>query len=365
MSRDSRMSVLMVGVGPETRGGMWSVAKGYIDSPQLSAAVNLRYVATSESLDASFAAKAKRAFVGIREARDLLRQGSVDLAHIHMAERGSFFRKAAVVALARMRRVPVVLHMHGGSFDRFFENAPRWLRAYIRRTLNSAQRIVVLGDRFAELYRAIGVDPLKIEILPNAVVVPETNPYDVDSRDVVYLGLLSRNKGIIEYLDAIAEIDDKRDFEYRFKFFGPEGDVDLVAEIGQRGLGSRVVYGGFLDAEQRAKQLSRSCILVLPSHFEVFPMCVIEAMAYGIPVVSTDVGSVSDAITDGDNGVLVGPSDSVALADAVSGLLAHRETRLSMSEAAYAIASSRYSMESHVRKLLDIYRDIIREGRSS
>lgn len=353
------MRVLMTGVDPETRGGMWTVASGYLNSRAYREAVDVEYVATSTRYEASAPAKLLRAVTSLSKVRRLLGGGKYDLVHAHMSERGSFFRVERIVQSARWTGVPVVLHMHGGSFDSFYDEASEGLRKRIRKTLQAASRVIVLGNRFADMYREIGVDADRLVVLPNAVEVPGKNGYDPAAPDVTYLGLMSRDKGIPEYLDALTGL---RETGKRFALFGPKGDIDPVVEIGARGLEGVAAYGGFLETEGKEEQLSSSCMLVLPSHFEVFPMCVIEAMAHGVPVVSTRVGSVPEAIEDGVNGLLVPPRDADALRTAIECLLGDEVLRLRLSAAGYETARAGYSMDCHVARLLGVYRAVVKEG---
>lgn len=361
MLLNKKLKILMVGVGEETQGGMWAVAQGYLNSREYALFADVSYVATSTSVTSSKTQKAVRAISGLESIRKKLASREFDLVHVHMAERGSFFRKALVMLLAEHFNVPVVLHMHGGEFDDFFRQASERLRHFVRTALRKADRVIVLGKRFEELYASIGVDPSKIVVIPNAVDVPSQNPYDVESKDVTFLGLVSNSKGLPEYFDAIERCAPLLDTRTHFKLFGPIGDFDPNHEIEKRAIGKIVSYGGFLDAEGKDEQLRRSCVLVLPSRFEVFPLCVIEAMAYGVPVVVTDVGSINEAVTNGVSGMLVSPQDVDELASALMAILGDSARRSKMSEAAYATAVDRYSMASHVSNVERVYREVLRE----
>lgn len=91
-------------------------------------------------------------------------------------------------------------------------------------------------------------------------------------------------------------------------------------------------------------------------------MCVIEAMAYGVPVVSTRVGAVSEAVEDGVSGILVKPYDAEGLRLALCGALSDRKKRIRMSEASYRTVCERYSLDAHVANLLHVYEEVVKEG---
>ena len=349
----------MTGVDRATKGGMWTVASNYLESPVYRESVNVDYVATATRYEASVFSKAVRSFTSIMKIGKSLRKERFDLVHIHMSERGSYFRAEAISRIAHRMGVPVVIHMHGGSFDSFYNGASDRLQRRIRSTLNGAGRVITLGGKFADECRGIGVDPSRVVILPNAVSIPSINNYNPDAADVTYLGRISIDKGVLEYLDAIAQLDGEVVYGRRFMLFGPECGLDAEREMASRSLSGRAFYGGFLDAIDKELQFDRSCMLVLPSRFEVFPMCVLEAMAHGVPVVSTEVGSVSDVIENGENGILVKPRSAGALCDAMGRLLGDRELRLKMSRMAYKTVKEHYSLETHIKKLIEIYREVM------
>ena len=91
-------------------------------------------------------------------------------------------------------------------------------------------------------------------------------------------------------------------------------------------------------------------------------MCIVEAMACGVPVVATDVGSVGDAVEDGVTGRLVPPKDSRALADCIAKVIDDEDTLLNMSHAAHLKANRMYSMEAHMTRIIDVYRVILEGG---
>ena len=358
MNDMQRMRVLMIGVGPETQGGMWSVVAGYLESGALKSRVDIEYVATATRVSASRLAKLKKAIRGFRKISALLKTGCFALVHIHMSERGDFFRGAISILMAKRKRLPVVLHMHGGSFKTFYGDASNLLKRLIVNVLNKADRVIVLGKVFEEFFLSLGLDASRVVVLPNAVEVPGLNDCKSDARDVLYLGVISRDKGIIDYLDAIRLLPDDVTDRRLFKLFGPLSDIDIEKEIERRHLKGTVVYGGYLSPSEKSREFGKSCLLVLPSHFEVLPMVLIEAMAYGVPVVATDVGSVSEMVEDGINGLLVKPYDSASLATALQRMLADEDMRSACGAAAYETARSRYSMDGHIKRLVEIYQSI-------
>ena len=100
-------------------------------------------------------------------------------------------------------------------------------------------------------------------------------------------------------------------------------------------------------------------VFVLPSRFEGFPLTVIEAMLAELPVVASDVGSVREAVLDGDTGLLVAPEDPEALARAVGALLADPARRRAMGQQGRRRALERFTVEAMARRFESLYDEIL------
>src|SRR5438046_966010 len=70
----------------------------------------------------------------------------IDVAHVNIAARGSSVRKPVIVWTCRLARIPVVLHLHGGRYEEFFQRLPRPAKAFLRATFRRAHTVIVLGD---------------------------------------------------------------------------------------------------------------------------------------------------------------------------------------------------------------------------
>ncbi len=99
-------------------------------------------------------------------------------------------------------------------------------------------------------------------------------------------------------------------------------------------------------------------VYVNPSDFEGLPVSILEAMALARPIVATEVGGVPSVITD-TTGVLVPPADPQALADAVADLLEEPERAASLGRAARALAERSYGLDRMVRRLEEIYDEVL------
>lgn len=136
---------------------------------------------------------------------------------------------------------------------------------------------------------------------------------------------------------------------------------DLVDLARRSGVSERVEFRGWTDEAPAA--LAEFDVFVLPSRNEGFPLSVVEAMLARLPVVASDVGSVSEAVVDGETGLLVPPDDGERLGEALRVLLEDADRRKAMGEAGRARALGRFTAEVMARSFDELYREVSRGGR--
>jgi glycosyltransferase involved in cell wall biosynthesis len=217
------------------------------------------------------------------------------------------------------------------QFQRSRDLRIAWLKVVRDLTLWGADRYVIpsasLGALAGEWHL---VDGDRIVVLPNPISVPLLGDRDelrrrhgLDGPTLVFAGRLSLQKSLDVALRAVAAVDG---VALVLAGDGPErGRLDAV--VAELGLGGRV---RFLGAQPRAtvlELLAAADAELLSSGWENFPHSLIEGLAVGTPVISTDVGGVGEIVTDGLNGLLVPPDDPEALAGAIRRFFADEELR--------------------------------------
>jgi glycosyltransferase involved in cell wall biosynthesis len=309
--------VLVVGPGPGSAGGVWTVIATVLASP-LGERLALRHVATHR--DGSGREKLTAAAVGVgRVALALLRR-QADVVWVHMSADFSFRRKTAVVALARAARLPVMLHVHDGTFDAWYRRAAAPERAVVRTVLRAADVVVALTPSWER--RLHDIARCRTTAIMNPVVVPPAPPDDgrVAGR-VVAIGRLGEHKGSPVLVRALARIAAGRP-EAHLVLAG-DGDHEGVRREAERlGVADRVETRAWLSPADVAGLLRTASVFALPSRGEGMPMALLEAMAHALPVVVTPVGGIPDLVREDVHGRFVPPDDPEALAEALDALLA-------------------------------------------
>lgn len=347
--------VLMVGVDRSTKGGMWSVAENYLQDAGLRRDVKLRYVATAS---AGGAIRKIACFgAGLVSILGNLIIRRPDVVHLHMSERGSVRRKALIAGLARRFGCKVLIHMHGAEFQTWYESLDERGQRRVRDCLDSTDCILILGGYWRGFISGLVKDEAKIRVLYNAVSAPAQNPYDPHAQNLLFLGEVGERKGVYDLLAAMKRIDAQLPEETRLLLYGPNPEGDIQQRIRQQGLDGRVQYCGWADRAKKAEAFAQTAVNVLPSYHEGLPMTLLEAMAHGIPCITTNVAAIPEAV-DEENGVLLQPGDVPALADAILGMIRDADARRRKSAQAHQRVQTMFSMEAHKRSLLQIYAEL-------
>jgi colanic acid/amylovoran biosynthesis glycosyltransferase len=146
-------------------------------------------------------------------------------------------------------------------------------------------------------------------------------------RRLLFTGRLAGVKGVPVLLEALARLRDEHpDVELALAGDGPDR-AQLEAEAQRLGVADRVRFLGYQSSDHVRCLLQETDVFVLPSFAEGVPVVLMEAMASGVPVVSTRVAGVAELVEHGVSGFVVPPGDVVALADAIDALLADAELR--------------------------------------
>jgi glycosyltransferase involved in cell wall biosynthesis len=227
---------------------------------------------------------------------------------------------AAAIGLARMIGVPSVVKVHGSDINVLAKRPGP--RRSLERNLPRAARIVAVSRPLADAVVELGVERERVAVVQNGVDGSLFHPRDrdearrslglpVDGKRIVYVGRLEETKGVIDLLDAFAQIDD------------PSLHLTLVgggaakAECEKRAI-SRVQLAGPRPLEEIPRWMAAADVVTLPSWNEGTPNVILEAFACGRPVVATCVGGIPDLVTDAKLGELVPARDVNALAKALA-----------------------------------------------
>lgn len=351
------MNVLMVGVDESTKGGMWTVVENYLKDKSFVEANNLLYIPTAITgcplfSKLLFTAKA------YRKIQRIFFTKKIDITHVHMSERASIKRKGCVMRYAKKRGSKIVLHMHGAEFEVLYKQMSLKKQVEVRKILDLADKVIILGEYWRDFISSILKHPERIQVVYNAVSVPKTYCYDKSSNRVLFLGAVSKRKGIPILLDALQNTSDSISEQCIVDIYGPDVEGNIEREISNRKLDTWVHYCGWLNKEEKKTILAHTSVNVLPSYNEGLPMTLLEAMSYGIPSITTNVAAIPEAINV-KNGIVLQPGNVDELSKALKELILNQPKREQLSLKAYQDAVKRFSIEKHIAVIQDIYKELM------
>ena len=342
---------VMIGTAFATRGGIASVvgvyrASGFLDRHAIV------YLETHS--DGGRAAKL-RALAGAIAAfwRILLTDG-IQLLHVHLSSRASFWRKLLFLLPAYAFGVPTILHLHGSEFAVFYERECGPIRRrLVRFAFDRAAAVIALSQTWQRWLGGISTNP-NIQVIYNPVSVPPPTAWAARSSDILFLGRIGVRKGSYDLIDAFSRAR-RADPGARLRM-GGDGDAAKAGRIADTlGIGGRVDLLGWTSGDDRSRHLATAGLYALPSYHEGLPMSILEAMAAGLPVLSCPVGGIGEAIDDGVEGFLVPPGDIPALEQRLRLLLTDRPLAERMGAAARARVERQFSVETLMPRLDALY----------
>lgn len=353
----NQLKILMLGESLGKQGGIVSVEKLILG--QAPSEVQIQHISTLED-----GSRVHKIVIFGRASWELLRRlmrKEADLVHIHLSERGSTFRKAILTLIALLFRKPVVMHAHGSEFPDFFLKLPESIKQGLIWIFRKCTLFIVLSESWKNFYiNSLGLEAGKVLVLPNPVKLPSQVPYRKGSPKVsfVFFGRIGQRKGVFDLIRAFAALHFEQKAGSRLTLAG-DGEVEQARKLVESlDLTNQVTVLDWLGPDQRDALLSKADVFVLPSYNEGLPMALLEAMAWGLPVITTPVGGIPELITQGQNGLLVNPGNIQELSGSIEALIENETLRLSLGSAARASVLS-FDIENYCSSLVSSYRSIL------
>ena len=287
----------------------------------------------------------------------LIKTQHFDVAHLHVAERGSFWRKAILLNLFKKNNIKVILHHHGAEFEDFYLNCSVKKQGWIRNTLEKADVNIVLSSRLIPMIKDKANDA-NVKVPYNAVKTYDKNPYALTSTNVLFLGRLNERKGVFDLLHVIKRLDKVIPSNIHFFLCGDEGEEKVKKMANSLHIMHRIDHIGWINSTQKKDFLKRTMINCLPSYNEGLPMTILETMAAGIPNVSTAIASIPEVISDGKNGFLISPGDKDALYNKLLTLINNSDLRMKFSNSSYISINKVFSLDTHITLLKELYNSL-------
>jgi glycosyltransferase involved in cell wall biosynthesis len=296
---------------------------------------------------------ASRAYRRIRESGF-----EPDVIHAHVYGAG-----VPAIRIGKREGIPVVVTEQFTGFPRrTLDRAEVRKARYVYENAALGLPVSLHLQRSIEAYDIHG----RFEVVPNVVDTSlffsaEHTPKQGEPKRMVFVGNLepTQHKGFPILLSALVRLGERRS-DWRLDVIGegPERP-EYERRVEAAGLSAQVTFHGARPKAAIAEMMRGSDLFVLPSRFDNLPCVIVEALASGLPVVSTTVGGIPEMVYEGA-GVLVAPDDAPALADALDRVLSNLGSFDRAKTA--AAARSSYSLEAVGARLQSIYESVLSES---
>jgi glycosyltransferase involved in cell wall biosynthesis len=299
------------------------------------------------------------------EAGKLAQQWQIDIALCFFALPGG----PLGWLLKRRLKIPYVMALQGGDVptpqevqQSLYSKGVNFGLSYLWR---NASAVIANSDRLAEEARRH--DPkTTIEIIPDGAdvhgITPKENYDPGEEADLLYVGRLAKNKGLDTLLDALGKLSSALKWRLTLVGDGPEWPA-VAAQTARLALIDRVNLRGWQGWSTLPEIYRKAEIFVMPGYDEGMPAALLEAMATGLPVITTNVSGMGEAVLHGKTGLLVPPRDSDALADALTLMIADPSRWEEWGRAGRARIESYYSWTVAAEKWVTVIERVLQTAR--
>ena len=246
----------------------------------------------------------------------------IKIVHVQGSVGASFWRKAIFIYIAKFFHKKVVWHMHAGRFAVFYQQH----RYAVKIVVDKSDVIIDLSEYWKKYFKK-EFPTKRVEIIKNVISAPKAHKQQTSYFTLLFLGLLGKNKGIYDLLECIW--DHKVEFQGKLKLYiGGNGEIEHVKQlIKEYGIADIVIFEGWVSGDKKIELLNKSDAYILPSYKEGLPISILEAMSYGMPIISTPVGGIPEIVSNGENGYLVEPGNKEDIYKAIISLLNDSDLR--------------------------------------
>ena len=232
-------------------------------------------------------------------ASNIAREEQFDVVHAH-----DWMTYPAGLAVAGMKGVPLVVHVHSTEFDRSGLNVDQRIYDIERRGMHGAIRVIAVSHLTKSIIvNHYGIDADKVDVVYNAIEMPATNgnnlaDYSIarDEKIVLFLGRMTMQKGPEYFLAAARKVLEVID-NVKFVMAGSGDMIRKTIEMaGAMGIGHKVLFTGFLRGGDVEKVFKMADLYVMPSVSEPFGIAPLEAMSHDVPVIISKQSGVSEVL---------------------------------------------------------------------
>lgn len=284
-----------------------------------------------------------------------------DIVHIHVASYSSLKRKMYFLRLANYWHKRTIAHFHPHKPEVIFEKETQCEYIYF---FTHVDKIVVLSPQWQRwLKEALNITE-NVQYIYNPCPIVNRGIPNYSVKYILFAGTLYKRKGFDTLIQAFGRIAHKYP-EWKVILAGnpkTKRDAELMRTLPKSlGIKGQIEFPGWVRGHQKDELFNNASIFCLASSAEGFPMAVLDAWAYGVPVVCTPVGGLPDIVEDGGNALMFEYGDVEKLSEQLDKMMSDEKLRNRISKASLDLAQTVFDVGNINKQIESLYKNLVNE----
>lgn len=275
---------------------------------------------------------------------------------------GGYLKDLIFVLIAKCTFRKTLVHLRGSNFLNWINNSSAIIAGFVKATLKLNNGVIVLGNNLRYLFDGIFAEK-------NIYVSSNGGDYTFPSRDIrngeisiLYLANLQPSKGIEDLIEAIRLLQGTIELNYSLEVVGSWRSKEVEERCNEIVASNNlpIRFHPSASGENKFRYYANADIFVFtPREPEGHPWVIVEAMAAGLPIISTDQGAIVESVKDGENGFIVPVADPKSLAGKLKMLILDKALREKMSHSSRVNYENGFTEQKMVDHLSEIFETVI------
>lgn len=339
-----KKKILVIATGRKTRGGITAVLKAY-EKTEMWNRFHCHWVQTHRDKTTI----QKVGYLLLAWIDYLVRLPFYDIVHLHFSLPNSTKRKYPFFKLAKLFGKKIVVHLHCGD-----QLSEIWNPMYEKIFLQ-ADKVLLLSENIkCRVSKYTGVrDNLAVLYNPCPLVDSKT-PLPAREKEILVAGTVNKNKGYEDIIRAWGMVAMNHP-DWKLVFAG-NGEIDRARSIAKENrVDNQTVFLGWVDKKAKENAFHRASVLCMASYAEGFPMAVLDAFSYGLPVITSLAGGIGDVAKDGENMLVFNAGDINKLAEHLECMISNTSLRETLAANSLQLNQTTFNIKTITQQLSDIY----------
>ncbi len=341
--------ILVVAPGRKTRGGITSVIKAY-EQTKIWEKYRCKWIETYIDRNTFF----KILFFVKSFAVYLVVLPFYKIVHIHFSWTTSAYRKLFFFIYAKLLGKKIIIHLHSGA-EPIIQSKAQKVYQYMFKNAD----VTVLLAKAIKLQIEEYFEIKKTEIIFNPCLIPKLGEDLVEKESIIFFaGTITEKKGTNDLIQAFSKV--AHTFPNWTLVLAGNGDIEKSEALSEKlRIRNQIKFTGWISGNEKNELFSKASIFCLPSYTEGFPMAVLDAWAFGLPVITTPVGGLPDVLLHGENSLVFQPGDIDGLAENLEILMNDVKLRQKLSKASLQLSNNLFHIKTISTQLDKLYTSIV------